>query len=235
MNEKDRLESIAGDSLYTTNCNIATIEYSFRVFEKFLKGQSILELGPAEGIMTEKLINLSFSLHVVEGSSNFCKILRNKFPSLVIHNKLFEEYIPSQKYDNIVLGHVLEHVDDPVEILSLVKSWLNPGGLVLCAVPNSQSIHRQAAVKMGLLEHTKSMSILDKHHGHRRVYDYTQLKNDFLTAKLQIVESGGYWLKPISNQQLEEHWTTEMLHAFLELGEEYPEIAAEIYIIATTT
>jgi len=48
-------------------------------------------------------------------------------------------------------GHVLEHVDDPVAVLRLVKSWLKPGGRVLAAVPNARSIHRQAAVIMGLL------------------------------------------------------------------------------------
>ena len=45
---------------------------------------------------------------------------------------------------------------------------------------------------------------------------------------------GGYWLKPIANSQIEQSWTPEMLEAFMQLGEQYPDIAAEIYVIAGT-
>ena len=34
------------------------------------------------------------------------------------------------------------------------------------------------------------------------------------------------------NAQIEATWTAEMVHAFLKLGERYPDIAAEIYVVA---
>ena len=37
----------------------------------------------------------------------------------------------------------------------------------------------------------------------------------------------------MSNRQIEEAWTPPMLAAFMELGERYPEIAAEIYVVAS--
>ena len=37
-----------------------------------------------------------------------------------------------------MLGHVLEHVEDPVAILQRVKMWLNANGRVFAAVPNAQ-------------------------------------------------------------------------------------------------
>ena len=43
---------------------------------------------------------------------------------------------------------------------------------------------------------------------------------------------GGYWIKPLSNGQIEQNWTAEMLEAFMELGERYPDIAGEIYVVA---
>ena len=39
-------------------------------------------------------------------------------------------------------------------------------------------------------------------------------------------------MKPTSDAQLEEHWTPEMLEAAMVIGERYPDIAAEIYVIA---
>ncbi len=41
----------------------------FRVFERQLRGASILELGPAEGVMTELLADTGMALTVAEGSA----------------------------------------------------------------------------------------------------------------------------------------------------------------------
>lgn len=146
---------------------------------------------------------------------------------------LFEDYNPCRKFDNIVLGHVLEHVENPVDILRKCKSFLSDDGLILVAVPNCNSIHRQAAVKMGLLKCLNELNETDRYHGHRRVYSYQELREDFIAAGLRVVQSGGYWLKPVSNKQIEESWTEDMIWAFMQLGEEYPQIAAEIYMIAS--
>ena len=61
-------------------------------------------------------------------------------------------------FDNIVLGHVLEHVERPVEILSRVKSWLSANGRVFALVPNARSLHRQMGVVMGLLDSEHSLN-----------------------------------------------------------------------------
>jgi hypothetical protein len=54
----------------------------------------------------------------------------------------------------------------------------------------------------------------------------------FLQAGFGIEIFGGYWLKPVSIRQIDETWTPEMLAAFMALGERYPDIAGEIYVIA---
>lgn len=230
---KDNLEQIATNSLYGTMANAMMIQYCSVLFKRFLKPGSILELGPAEGIMTEELVKLTDDLHVVEGSSIFAEQIRDKFPSAQVHNDLFEVFSPNRTFDNIVLGHVLEHVDNPVQVLELCGRWLSPGGKILAAVPNSHSIHRQAAVLMNLLEKEDSMSELDYHHGHQRIYNPYTLRSDFKKAGLELLHYGGYWLKPVSNAQIHSTWTPEMLHSFMVLGERYPDIAAEIYVIAT--
>lgn len=232
MNFKDKLESIASNSLYATPANALMIEYCFEVFLRFLRKGSLLELGPAEGIMTGKLFGFTGDFTVVEGSSVFCERLKEKYPSLTVVNALFEDYQPGRTFDNIVLGHVLEHVDDPVLILRRCREWLAPEGIILAAVPNSQSLHRQAAVLMDLLETEASMSELDIHHGHQRIYNPFSFRSDFKKAGLNVLHYGGYWLKPVSNGQIHESWTESMLKAFMKLGERYPDIAAEIYVIA---
>lgn len=171
-------------------------------------------------------------LTVVEGSALFCEQIKKKLPSVNVANALFEEFEPEQKFDSIILGHVLEHVEDPVDILKRAKNWLNSEGEIFAAVPNARSLHRQAAVIMGLLRSEDELNEMDVHHGHRRVFSPESFRKIFTEAGLKIKIFGGYWLKPVSNSQIEKTWNNEMLQAFMSLGERYPDIAGEIYVVA---
>ena len=231
--EKAHLERISQVSLYAAGANSATIRYSFQVAERYLVGDSLLEMGPAEGVMTELLATTGKRMTLVEGSGLFCEDLRRRFPKATVIHTLFEEYQPKEQFDNIILGHVLEHVQDPPDILRRAKHWLKPQtGRLFAAVPNSRSLHRQAAVIMGLLSQEDALNEMDVHHGHRRVFSPESYRNAFYQAGLQIEIFGGYWLKPVSNKQIEATWTPQMLEAFMQLGERYPDIAGEIYVVA---
>jgi 2-polyprenyl-3-methyl-5-hydroxy-6-metoxy-1,4-benzoquinol methylase len=227
------LERIASNSLYAAGANSATVRYSFEIFKRFMRGTTLLELGPAEGVMTDLLATLPFELTLVDGASQFCEDLKRRHPRATVVHALFEEFETQQKFDNIVLGHVLEHVNDPVDILRRCRQWLAPGGRVLAAVPNARSLHRQAAVIMGMLAIEEEMNEMDRHHGHRRVFNPETYRAAFTQAGLTIEQFGGYWLKPLANKQIEEWFTPEMLHAFMKLGERYPDIAGELYVVAT--
>ena len=233
--ERARLDGIAADSWYSKGLNTATVEYCAEVFSRFFHGERCLELGPAEGVMTPFLAPAFPDLTLVEGAEAFCASLRERFPNAHVVQSLFEDFAPAHDFDTIVLGHVLEHVENPVEILRKAGEWLAPDGVLCCAVPNARSLHRQAAVILGMLESEHALNPTDLHHGHRRVYDPERFRADFLAAGLRIRFFGGYWIKPLSNAQMEGIWAPETIRAFMQLGERYPGIAAEIYVIANRT
>lgn len=198
------------------------------------KNFKLLEIGPANGVMTKHFIKLTEDYSICEGSEVFCDKLKSEYPNIKIFNCLIEEMKEEEnnKYDLILLGHVLEHVEELITVLKKIKKLLKNTGKLITVVPNSNSIHRQAAVLMGMLENQKSLNETDIFHGHRRVYDLEMLEKDFVTSGYEIVEKGGYWLKPLSNNQIAENWNIDMINAFFELGKKYPEIAAEIYLIS---
>lgn len=231
--ELSQLEGIARNSWYAKGASSAMVRYSFEVFSRFIHGNSILEMGPAEGLMTEHLSRLEKRLVLVEGAASFCTDLRERFKQAEVVYSLFEDFETDELFDNILLGHVLEHVEDPVAVLRSAARFLAKGGRMISAVPNARSIHRQAAVDMGLLEYEEAMNEMDRHHGHRRVFTPETFRKVFRDAKLEIEVFGGYWLKPVSNAQIEQSWTPEMLRTFMRLGERYPDIAAEIYVVAS--
>ncbi len=232
VHELGHLEAIAIQSPYALGVNTAMVRYSFTVLSRFLRGQSVLELGPAEGVMTEDLARLDVDLTLVDGAAHFCDDLSLRFPRATVVHALFEEYVPHRRFDTIVIGHVLEHVTDPVGLLAAAREWLNPGGRIFVAVPNARSVHRQAAVLMGMLPHEAALNATDHACGHRRVYTPESFRHVLHEAGLRLAHFGGYWLKPLSNRQIDETFTPEMVHAFMALGERYPDIAAEIYAVA---
>jgi 2-polyprenyl-3-methyl-5-hydroxy-6-metoxy-1,4-benzoquinol methylase len=230
--EQRSLDAIAADSLYGAGANGASVEYCAEVFARYWRGGSVLELGPAEGLMTTHLDRHFQSVTTVEGSERFCEDLRRRFRSMTVVHALFEDFEPADRFDAIVLGHVLEHVAEPRLLLARAREWLAQDGRLFAAVPSARSLHRQAAVLMGLLTSEDELNEMDRHHGHRRVYDPETFRAEFLAAGLRIEVFGGYFLKPVSSAQIDADWTPDMLRAFMALGERYPDVAAEIYVVA---
>ncbi|SFG35412.1 Methyltransferase domain-containing protein [Lachnospiraceae bacterium C7] len=231
-NEKNRVIEHGKIAGYADGVMTNTTNYCGKIFRRYMNNGSVLELGPAEGVMTDYLYQYYEDYTIVDGADFFVESITKRYPKIKGIVSLFEEFNTEKRFDNIILGHVLEHVEDPVAILKMCKKWLETGGSILAAVPNSHSIHRQAAVKMGMLDSESQLNETDHLNGHRRVYNMELLRKDFIDAGFNIKASGGYWLKPLSNGQINQYWNDEMIQAFLQLGEKYPDISGEIYIVA---
>jgi trans-aconitate methyltransferase len=233
VHEHERVDSLSGWYLKEQlDFDRRLIGFRYETIRNKLVGGRGLELGPAEGEMTQFLLNNFEQLTVVEGSAELLARIP-AHPKLVKVHALFEEFHPAQPFNSIILEHVLEHVSDPVSLLKQVKSWLAPGGRLFVGVPNGNSIHRLVAVKMKLLDSPCQLNQRDHALGHRRVYTPETLKRDIEESGLVVMETGGVYFKPLSNGQIQQYWTDEMIQGFYELGKDFPEFAAEIYAICS--
>lgn len=235
-NQKDEIQRLNSVSEWYSSrrgMDSHLILYRAKTLSPHFKGSKVLELGSADGLMTEILVNNFKRVIAVDGSAEFCKITRDKIKAdnLEVICSLFEDFEPIEKFDTIIIGNILEHVENPVLIMKRAKEWLRDNGVILIDVPNADSIHRQAGVKMGLLKRVDELNKLDKKLGHRRVYTWETLQKDIIEAGLKIKEMGGAFLKPLTNSQIEKWFSEKMMDAFYELGKEYPEIAAKIYAV----
>lgn len=206
------------------------IAFGYKTLKPHIQGSQGLELGSGDGQMTQFLVQDFLQLTVVDGSQELLESIRDAANLSKIHT-LFEEFQPKNKFNTIVMAHILEHVDEPIDLLQRAKHWLASEGKILTLVPNAHSIHRLAAVKMGLLQEPCELNSRDHALGHRRVYTPNSFRKDLEQAGLRIVEMGGIFLKPLSNKQIQDHWTEEMIQGFYELGKDLPEYAAEIYAV----
>jgi 2-polyprenyl-3-methyl-5-hydroxy-6-metoxy-1,4-benzoquinol methylase len=209
----------------------ASTEYAVGIIKCYLVGHKILEVGPADGRMTRGF-GKEFNLTLVDPSETLCEKLRQSFPLARVVCTLVEDFSSSERFDNILLCHMLDHVRDPQAVVRRAAGWLSPGGKVIAISPNCESLHRQAAVQMGLLPSVNAFSERDQIQGKRRIFSREEFSRLFTNAGLKIEFFGGYWLKPLSNRQIEEQWTPEMIDAFFALGQRYPEIAAEMCLVA---
>lgn len=214
------------------NFDYQLARFTFRSLKPFFTGDTALELGPASGYMTKLLIAEFATLHLVEGSKDLLDEIP-AYSNITKYHSLFEDFQTNVKYDTIIMSHVLEHISDPVAVLSKVKGWLSNKGRLLLSVPNAKSIHRMVAVKMGLLSNEFELNERDHELGHYRVYDLEQLTGQLFDVGLQVESSGGVFLKPLSNGQIENTWSAEMIEGFYETGKEFPNNCAEIYVVCT--
>ena len=206
--------------------------FVYESIKPFFKGSLALELGPASGLMTKHLVNDFSTIHLIEGSEKLIKQVP-LFTNAIMHCSMFEDFQTEIRFDTIIMSHVLEHVEDPVQLLAKVKNWLAPGGVVIIVVPNAESIHRIVAVKMGILDNIHELNDRDKALGHYRVYDMEILENHVMIAGLKVLQKGGSFLKPLTNEQIEKSWTTEMIRGFYETGKHFPDHCAAIFIVAS--
>lgn len=206
------------------------IRFRYETIKPYLQGPDGLELGPAEGQMTRLLLDDFLNLTVVDGSTELLERIPEA-PNLVKVHALFEGFETGQRFNTIVMEHILEHVENPISLLLRVKKWIAADGRILVGVPNANSIHRLVAVKMGLLKEPCELNSRDHALGHRRVYTSKTLKDDLLEAGLSIVTMGGVFFKPLSNQQIQDYWTEEMIHGFYELGKDFPDYSAELFVV----
>jgi SAM-dependent methyltransferase len=234
MKERDKKVQNAS-SFY--NEKILNIDYEqahfvYESIRPYFNGKSALELGPASGYMTKYLVNDFEILHLVEGSKELLSQITD-YPNIFKHCSMFEDFKTDLKFETIIMSHVLEHNEKPIEVLAQIKNWLKDDGVFIVAVPNSKSLHRLVAVKMGLLPTEYALNERDHSLGHYRVYDLDKLSQDLISAGFKIIYTGGSFLKPLPNSQIEQYWSNEMVRGFYEVGKQFPGNCAEIFAVCS--
>lgn len=218
-------DSILGFDYQLANFNFASLK-------PFFKGDTALELGPATGYMTKLLVEEFKALHILEGS----KSLLNEIPdylNVTKYHSLFEEFDTTQKYDTIIMSHVLEHIENPAFLLNKIYNWIADDGIFLVSVPNAKSIHRLVAVEMGMLTSEYMLNSRDHELGHFRVYDMDSLSKQMVEAGFKIIDKGGVFLKPLSNGQIEKSWTPDIIEGFYKVGKYFQKNCSDIFIVCS--
>ena len=212
--------------------------YMLKAFTPFFKEGSMLELGSFKGEFTKRLLPHFNDITCVEASNEaVSEAKKNLGDKAQIHNSLFEDLTLPKKYDNIVLTHVLEHIDNPVALLKKInEEWLSDTGRFFLVCPNANAPSRQIAVKMGLIKHNSAVTPAEKEHGHVITYTLDTLERDAKAAGLKVVNRSGIFFKALANFQWDRLLQTDIisqqyLDGCYELGQQYPDMCSSIFLM----
>jgi 2-polyprenyl-3-methyl-5-hydroxy-6-metoxy-1,4-benzoquinol methylase len=212
--------------------------YMIRSFEPFFNKGNLLELGSYKGNFTTRLLSHFNDITCVEASDAAIEEARKKLGNKVkFVNSLFETVTLPNRYDNIVLTHVLEHLDDPVLVLKRINDeWLAKDGRFFLVCPNANAPSRQIAVKMGLITHNSAVTPAEAGHGHRCTYSLDTLERDAVAAGLKVVYRSGIFFKALANFQWDRLLQTdiiskEYLEGCYKLGQQYPDLCSSIFLM----
>jgi 2-polyprenyl-3-methyl-5-hydroxy-6-metoxy-1,4-benzoquinol methylase len=220
-----------GQNLYDFDNNIQLNWYPQRVLRCAGNAKSILELGLGHGFTTSIFSN-HFSRHLVlDASPAVIENFRKRFPDCPaeIVETYFENFVSDEKFDLIVLGFVLEHVDNPVKIMSQYKHFLAPHGKMFVAVPNAEVLNRKLGYLAGMLDDMQQLSDHDRMCGHKRYYTVKSLTDEVRMAGYEIERIEGIYLKPFTTpQMISLNFDKKVIDALCTVGVDYPELCCGI-------
>ena len=212
--------------------------FMLRSFAPFFRPGSVLELGSFRGEFTRRLTAHFSDVTCVEASGEALAAARAALGD-VAHfvQGTFDQVTLERRFDNVILTHVLEHLDDPVGVLRRVgDEWLTPSGRLFLVCPNANAPSRQIAVHMGLITHNAAVTDAERAHGHRITYSLDTLERDARAAGLKVVHRSGIFFKALANFQWDRLLATdiispEYLEGCYQLGHVYPDLCSSIFLL----
>ncbi|MDL2284123.1 class I SAM-dependent methyltransferase [Oxalobacter sp. OttesenSCG-928-P03] len=223
-------------NIYDFDIEILLDWYPKRVIENSKFASSFLELGLGHGFTTN-IFSENYTRHIViEGSPAIIGNFKERFPSCntQIIESFFEDFQTAEKFDVIMMGFILEHVDDPLKIIKRFKKFLSSSGKIFITVPNAEVLNRRIGVAAGLLNNIEELSENDILVGHKRYYTVESLTDLIVKSGLKIKKTEGIYLKPLTtSQMISLSLDHKIINALCEIGVNYPELSCGIFVEAS--
>jgi 2-polyprenyl-3-methyl-5-hydroxy-6-metoxy-1,4-benzoquinol methylase len=136
---------------------------SATVFPPYVKDGKVLDIGCGPGYFLLILKKLGFETYGIEPSEKAASFGREKLRLDIKTGTLLDHKFPDNYFHFITMNHVLEHLHNPVEVLSEAKRILHPDGMIMIRTPNMDSYGYQRFGKnWGPLETPRHLILYSK-------------------------------------------------------------------------
>lgn len=135
--EQERVSHINEDKIKARKRNV---KQRVSLLKNLLKKDySLLEIGCGEGLFIKEVQKLVSSVKGIEPTILYATYAKNTL-NLDVQPGVIEDIdFPPMSFNIITIFHVLEHLQNPAEVLRKAYSWLKPEGILIIEVPNIES------------------------------------------------------------------------------------------------
>ena len=150
-------------------------------------GRHLLDVGCARGHLSTALMKQGWKVTGIEYDPEDAQAAQDAGISMIVGSAESALSNMADTFDVIVFADVLEHFVQPLEVLTLAKSRLKPGGRIVISIPNVAHLTVRLQLLLGSFNYT-DRGILDRTHLH--FYTKRSLHEMISQAGLRIVELG---------------------------------------------
>jgi len=120
---------------------LLSAEKTYSFIRKYLPfGGNFIDIGCGTGELLNCAHEDGWAVTGLELSPDLVEYVRNRYGVDVINANILDFSTDStEKYDVVVLRHVIEHLEDPVSVMKTINSLLTPGGYSVMEFPNIES------------------------------------------------------------------------------------------------
>ena len=239
--QRQAVETAGHKYYYTSGQEFDDINKKMVIEEirRFIKAGRMLELGYINNIWTRALLEAGGTVDILEAASNHVEKARQDFngnTNVKVFHTLFEDYVPEDKYDTILMSGVIKHIPDDLGFLRKAKAWLKPDGVAIGCTQNSRSFHRRLGTYMGLESAPEAHNKRDLEVFNLHQYDRFKWRALFLEAGYEVETVQGVFLKILSTEQMmylgEKYNVVQIMEGLKLLAEELQDYAWYLYLVA---
>ena len=123
----------------------------------------VLDVGSAHGYLAAALRDRGFRVTGIEANPDLALEAAQYCDELVVAD--LDEPLPdfNEQFDVVLFGDVLEHLKDPLDVLTSLTQNLKPDGIVIVSLPNVANLYVRLHLLMGRFDY-QERGILDRTH-----------------------------------------------------------------------
>ncbi len=114
---------------------------------KLVEGKKILDVGCGSGRISKSLIEKGYDVTAIDTDCKAVEITEKK--GIISFVADISEYQTNQKFDCIILGDILEHIEDDKSAMRKIRNMLTPNGCIIVNVPAYQALFSKHDVSLG--------------------------------------------------------------------------------------
>lgn len=158
-----------------------------KIVSRICSGAKILDVGCASGYLARELKEKKCTVVGIEINKEMAAMASNYCDKVIVTDveEAVELPIPEKEFDFIILSDVLEHLRRPDLVITKLKRYLAPDGLVIASIPNVARIEIRIKLLLGRFDYQDS-GIMSK--GHLRFFTLKTAKDMFKSTGYKIIQ-----------------------------------------------